>query len=259
MIMIGVNGLSQIAEKEEGWVEYGDDQNKVQLKIAKVATEMPDGFYLNSDIYGIVPTLRIFVNYDTLNNIENELLETSNIKESIKLDVYSTNREKLDEQLEIINLKYNTNLSSIYIDTSDKIMEKQITQVFLTSISILIIIITVVNLINVVVCDINLRMKDFSVLISIGISKKDMNKIILTEYLVYLIIPYIAGIALSLLTSYILFKTIDYYEYFNFNIPYIEIIILLTVILIAITSIIKYVNKKINNSEIIEIIKKNNI
>ena len=37
--MIGVNGLSQIAEKEEGWVEYGDDQNKVQLKIAKVAKQ----------------------------------------------------------------------------------------------------------------------------------------------------------------------------------------------------------------------------
>lgn len=257
--MIGVNGLSQIAEQEDGWVEYGDDQNKVQLKIAKVTTEMPDGFYFNSDIYGIVPTLRIFVNYDTLNNVENKLLGTSNIKEPIRLDIYSTDREKLDEQLELINLKYNTNIQSIYLGENKDIAEKQITQVFLTSISILIIIITVVNLINVVVCDINLRMKDFSVLISIGISKKDMSKIILTEYLVYLIIPYIAGIALSLLTSYILYKTIDYYEYFNFNIPYIEILILFIAILIIITSIIKYVNKKINNSEIIEIIKKNNI
>ena len=90
-------------------------------------------------------------------------------------------------------------------------------------------------------------------------SKKDMNKIILNEYLIYLIIPYIAGICLSLLISYILFKKIDYYEYFKFNIPYIEIIILLIVILIAVIGIIKYVNKKINSNEIIETIKKNSV
>ena len=238
-------------------VEYDSNMPKAALRIAKIATVMPDNINLNKD--KVIPRLCLLVNYDTLNNVMKSLLSSDARGEGITFSIESINTEELDKKVEEINAKYNTNLFSIHVDTGSAEAEKAITEIFLFSISTLFIGITIINLVNVIVCDANLRTRDLFVLVSLGMDNKKFNKMIIREYLIYLILPYILGTIIGLVAAYLLFQTTFQHEYFYFIIPYREIIIAFIAILLALLFIVKHINKKIKNNEVIENIKNENI
>ncbi len=236
-------------------VEYDSNCPKAALKIAKIATVMPDNIDVNKD--KVVPKLRVIMSYDTLNNVTESL--GSEVKSEINFYIESNNTEELDKKIEELNLKYNTEVSFKHVNVVTEETEKEITEIFLFSISMLFIGITIINLVNVIVCDANLRTRDLFVLISLGMDNKKFNKMIIREYLIYLILPYILGTIIGLVAAYLLFQSTFQHEYFYFIIPYREIVIAFIAILLALLFIVKHINKKIKNNEVIENIKNENI
>ncbi len=236
-------------------VEYDSNCPTAALRIAKIVTVMPDNININKD--KVVPKLRVIMSYNTLNNVTKSL--GSEVKSEISFHINSSNTEELDKKVEEINAKYNTDILFIHSYGIDTEAEKAITEIFLFSISTLFIGITIINLVNVIVCDANLRTRDLFVLISLGMDNKKFNKMIIREYLIYLILPYILGTIIGLVAAYLLFQTTFQHEYFYFIIPYREIIIAFIAILLALLFIVKHINKKIKNNEVIENIKNENI
>lgn len=238
-------------------IEYDSNMPEASLRIAKIASVMPDDINVNEN--KIVPRLRLLVNYNTLNNVMKLLLGSDVRGEGIIFSIESNNIEELDKKVEEINEKYNTDILFIHSYGIDTEAEKAISEIFLFSISALFIGITIINLVNVIVCDANLRTRDLFVLISLGMDNKKFNKMIIREYLIYLILPYILGTIIGLVAAYLLFQTTFQHEYFYFIIPYREIVIAFIAILLALLFIVKHINKKIKNNEVIENIKNENI
>jgi putative ABC transport system permease protein len=243
------NGKMQIV------VEERKNQPKSTLRIARVTTLMPDNINVNKD--KVVPKLRIIIGYDTLNKVNADF--GSEVKSEINFHINSSNTDELDKKVEEFNLKYGTEISFTHSYGIDTEAEKSISEIFLFSISTLFIGITIINLVNVIVCDANLRTRDLFVLISLGMDNKKFNKMIIREYLIYLILPYILGTIIGLVAAYLLFQTTFHHEYFYFIIPYREIVIAFIAILLALLFIVKHINKKIKNNEVIENIKNENI
>ncbi len=247
---------------------YGDNQQKINYQIAKVANFLPNGF-INSYSSGVIPEyIYIIVNHDTFFDMESSYDKEFGYDEddyipTIYMSINTNNRELLAEKLKQFENKYNTKyypvITSQYIDVENKVEQKSITQVFLYGFIILIMSITFINIVNVVINDTNIRLKDLSTLKSIGMDKRKFNKMLFLEYSSYLGISYGIGILLSLSFIYIIYTYTNDHKFYNLQIPYIEMIITTILLMLILFSIIKYINKKINKDNIIQLIKEESI
>lgn len=247
------------------FIEYGDNQKKIKLNIAKVANTLPKG--MKSFSNDNRPTICMIVNYDTLFDISWKLSIIDIKKEEHNLlttiSINATDRKLLDSALQQIAAKHKLNNYDVawtsYIDDENKVAEKRITQIFLYSFLTLIVVITVINIINVVINDANLRLKDFAVLKSVGMSKKQFNKMIFSEYFSYLGTATILGILLSFTVICAIYLFMDDHEFYNFQIPYLEIISVIILMSLILWGILKYINRKITKNDIINLIKRESV
>ena len=243
------------------YIEYGDNQEKVELKIANISTRLPKGIKRNSNT--ITPVIYIIVNEDTFNNTYFKLYNIDKEKDEYRiattLSINSSNRELLDKELEQIAYKHNIAnyelASTMYIDDgNNKVQKKQITQLILYTLIVFIMIITIINIANVVINDINFRQGDFAILKAIGMDKKQFNKMLFSEYFKYIGTATVLGIAISIFIIYTIYILTEDYQFYNFQIPYIEIMFVIISVIILLKCIIKYTNKKINKNSIIKLI-----
>lgn len=245
--------------------EYGDSQTKVKLKIEKVVNELPNVIRPSSSE---IPSFSLIMKESSLNNVEKTLIEQQlNETEEMNyqdimttIDVYTENRELLDETIKKIKLVHNIeDLTGLYIEPDYDIEKIEITKVFLFIVTVLIFVITLINIINIVVSDIAIRKQYFSILISIGMTKKQLVKMILSEYMKYFIISLLIGTIFSLITTYLGYKQIYNNELYLFKIP-IEGIVAIIIIFICILMLIKnYIGKKTEKNNIIDDIRNEKI
>ena len=108
-----------------------------------------------------------------------------------------------------------------------------------------------------------LRKSDFATLKSIGITNKEFNKMIIYESMMYSLKSLIIGIVISLGISYLIYKTI--YDQLSkadkvfYQLPYQGIIISILVVFVIILVTMRYSIKKIDEDNIIETIRNENI
>lgn len=125
--------------------------------------------------------------------------------------------------------------------------------------------ITVVTLIgitsvfNTITSNMQLRQKDFATLKSIGMTKKEFNRMITLESLFYSLKSLVIGIILGLIGSYAIYKLLSSGIDFRYVLPYKAIIISILFITIVVFIIMKYSINKVNKQNIIETIRKDNI
>ena len=84
------------------------------------------------------------------------------------------------------------------------INQKRITQLFLYSFTILIVVVTISNIVNTLSNDIENKSKNFAILNTLGMTKKQFLKISFLEYLTYLSISFVLGGCFSILVNYII-------------------------------------------------------
>ena len=153
-------------------------------------------------------------------------------------------------ELSAVNMEENAQAErSIYLLTS----------IFLYGFIAVITLIGVTNIFNTITSNLELRQKEFAMLKSVGMTKKEFNRMINLETIFYSIKALIYGIALGSVGSYLVYlataKKMDY----GYHFPLSATIISIVAVFVLVYIIMRYSMSKINKQNIIETIRKDNI
>lgn len=116
------------------------------------------------------------------------------------------------------------------------------------------------NIFNTISTNMQLRSKEFASLKSIGMTKKEFNRMIRLESLMYGIKSLIIGIPLGVLGVFAIFSSFSIGSVpMSFVFPWKAILISIAVVFVAVWLIMKYSISKVNKQNIIETIRNDNI
>lgn len=158
--------------------------------------------------------------------------------------------DKLDQKLFIDNLK------RINKDSKSMLV---IVSIFLYGFITVITLIGITNIFNTITTNMALRKKEFATIKSIGMTKKEFNKMINLEILFYLTKSLFYGIILGLIGSYLVYLSFASNYDAGFIIPIKSIVICSISVILLITVIMKYAIRKTDKQNIIETIRNENI
>ena len=235
---------------KEGDKIIGDleDNRKIEIPIAKITDKM---FESNSMISSDEPFY--IVSDEFMNKYE----------ENYSIGVMELNAEDSYKICGYIEENYKDILCMNYQKDIDQIKRVALLiSIFLYGFITVITLIGVTNIFNTITTNMNLRSKEFAMLKSIGMTKKEFNKMINLESIFYGIKSLMIGIILGLGLSYLIYRTIISSNTFNIlemELPIEAIIISVIFIMIVVGIIMRYSLNKINKQNIIETIRKDNI
>lgn len=177
--------------------------------------------------------------------------------------IYGTlyvNAEDVSELEKDIDANYQ-NISTINIqeeaDRQNSLI--LILAIFLYGFIIVISLIGVTNIFNTITSNMNLRSKEFANLKSIGMTKKEFNRMIRLESIFYGVKSIIIGLPLGVLGSYLLYLAFREGILMEYTFPVMPTAVAVIVVFLLIGGIMKYSLNKINKQNIIETIRKDNI
>lgn len=238
-------------DRIQGTVENRDDKNNsnknLDLEIVNIADKAPMNDR-NVSKYGM------FIISDELMDKIDEYY-CNNMK--INADNPDELCKKIDEEKDV-TLTY-TNYKELAEQENRMVM---LISIFLYGFIIVITLIGVTNIFNTITTNMNLRSKEFAMLKSIGMTKKEFNKMINLESIFYGVKSLIIGIILGLGISYFIYKVVigaEATEQLEFIIPIKSIVISILFIAIIVGIIMRYSLSKINKQNIIETIRNENI
>lgn len=172
--------------------------------------------------------------------------------------VQSSNADKLVEELEKLNIN-----GLQYVNFDEMAREERamslIVKIFLYGFITVITLIGVTNIFNTITSNMELRQKEFASLKSIGMTKKEFNRMINLETCFYSVKSLIYGIVLGLIGTFALYKAFSIKIEKGIYIPINPIIISIIAIFILVFIIMKYSMAKINKQNTIETIRNENI
>ena len=105
----------------------------------------------------------------------------------------------------------------------------------------------------------NLRKKEFAMLKSIGMTKKEFNRMIRLESIFYGVKSLVIGIPIGLVLSYGMYNVFRNSMEIEYVLPYKSIVVAVIFVAIVIGIIMRYSMSKINKQNIIETIRNDNI
>ena len=184
--------------------------------------------------------------------------------ETISMYAKSKDADKLDEEIEQYKQEKNIEDSEIRIFNIQENAKAQNAVVLVISIFLygfigVITLIGITNIFNTITTNMNLRKKEFAMLKSIGMTKKEFNRMIRLESIFYGVKSLIIGIPIGILLSYGMYNVFKDNMQMSYNLPLKAIIISIIFVSIIIGIIMKYSMSKINKQNIIETIRNDNI
>ena len=183
---------------------------------------------------------------------------------SIALYSNSNDAYKLDE--EIKQYKQENNITDNTIQTFN--MEESaraenaivlVISIFLYGFIGVITLIGITNIFNTITTNMNLRKKEFAMLKSIGMTKKEFNRMIRLESIFYGLKSLIIGIPIGIILSYGMYTVFRNNMEMEYVLPYKSIVISIIFVAVIIGIIMKYSMSKINKQNVIETIRNDNI
>ncbi len=228
----------KVNDKLEGYFTNNEDYT---FTIGATTEELPFGF---QDLGGKI----LFIS----DELFDELIDTTKLQIFYKADNASKLQDDIDNYLtrEIYTLNnYEENI---------KIMENLLTLVgiFLYGFIIVVSLIGITNIFNTITTNMELRRNEFAMLKSVGMTKKEFNKMLSLESIFIGCKSLIIGIPIGLLISYVIYK---YFNEVTYNLPLLAILISIITVFVLIILIMKYMVKKINKQNTIETIRNENI
>ena len=233
-----------------------DSSKEKSFVITKTTTERPMGLentYYDSGI--------IVVSQDFLEEVFGEKLDETYILDDLL--IYSEEDEILENTINDL-IKQNENYSELAVYNYNTAVEQQkriilVVAIFLYGFITVISLIGVTNIFNTITTNMILRSKEFAMLKSIGMTKKEFNRMIRLESIMYGLKALIIGIPLGILGSYFIYKAFALDTDFGYSLPIVPIIISIVFVFIIVGITMKYSLNKINKQNIIETIRKDNI
>ena len=174
------------------------------------------------------------------------------------INIQSSKPDRLVQEMK--NLK-NNNLGYSNFEESAK-QEKAMSlviKIFLYGFIAVITLIGVTNIFNTITSNMELRQKEFAMLKSIGMTKKEFNRMINLETIFYSTKALIYGIVLGLLGTFALYKAFSIKIDTEMYLPLQPIAISIVAVFILVFVIMKYSMAKINSQNTIETIRNENI
>ncbi len=231
-----------------------DGKEIFNMEIAKVTNELPTGFMEHSTFpYFIVSDEE----YDKITDLD--IYKEDIGIDNIQLEIYTENADELEKQLSQDEELRGININNIESMVSSQNRIVLWISVFLYGFIIVITLIGVTNIFNTITTNMNLRSKEFAMLKSIGMTKKEFNRMINLESIFYGIKSLIIGNILGIGLSYLIYKAIAEEMDFGFMLPYKSIIISIIFVMVIVGITMRYSLSKINKQNIIETIRKENI
>ena len=224
------------------------DNKKINSKVKSILTQVKETPCISESNF------KINMNKYELMNINFGYVKTKDNQETKYFEKAFDNKEKMFGNIVIVDV---TRISQNF-----KLLA-EISQILIYGFIIVLSLIGVTNIFNVVSSNMKLRKSDFATLKSIGITNKEFNKMIIYESMMYSLKSLIIGIVISLGISYLIYKTI--YDQLSkadkvfYQLPYQGIIISILVVFVIILVTMRYSIKKIDEDNIIETIRNENI
>ena len=215
---------------------------EISFEIGAIIDQMPIG--LEGQYYD---NLTLIINKDYLDlEVEPEVI----YYKSKNPDVLSLDIEERFPKVEVYNINEQVNaLKSILI----------IVSIFIYGFIIVVTLIGVTAIFNTITSNMELRKREFAMLKSIGMTKKEFNNMIYFESLFYSFKSLFFGTVIGLVGSNIVYRIFAKNWDFGFIFPTVPIVISCVFVVIIVLIIMKYSMKKIEKQNIIETIRKENI
>lgn len=174
-----------------------------------------------------------------------------------KLLIDTNNSEQLTKDIASID-------SDLYVYDISKVAKEEksmilVISIFLYGFITVITLIGTTNIFNTITSNMELRQKEFAMLKSVGMTKKEFNRMINLETLFYSTKALIYGTILGIIGSYAVHKSFSKMYETAYVIPYKAIIICIIFVFIIVYIIMRYSINKINKQNTIETIRKDNI
>ena len=235
------------------------ESNKEKKKLDVIMIDsLPMGFDL---MYTDSPIM--ILNEDAFDHLA-DIFEIKSI--SHELFINSTDSKKLNKKINEYKIDNNKDMYVVNIDEAAKQMKNMIllVSILLYGFISVIILIGITNIFNTITTSMNLRRREFAIMQSVGMSKKELSKLVLFESMLYGIKSLLYGLPLGILGSYLMYKstavTVNGSNSIStYNLPYTSIIISIIFTFIIIIFIMKLSLSKINKQNIIETIRNENI
>ena len=115
------------------------------------------------------------------------------------------------------------------------------------------------NMYNAINTNLDIRKREVVSLITIGMEKKQINKMLLIENAICGVLALALGIVIGLSVSYMVYLTSIDYNWYSFEIPWLSIVISIVGIVIVTFISTIYLKKKIFSENLIEVLKQEEI
>lgn len=232
-------------------IELVDQNNESSKSVKLVVGE------LLSDNYPVGVERRIGDN--TLNIVGNYKYMDKEVIDGGVIAIFYNSEEpyELAENIKKINDK-------IYVDNIDEAVSKTKSMILILSIVsysfiLVLTLIGVTSVFNTINSNMELRKSEFATLKSVGMTKKEFNRMINLESFFYSFKSLFYGLILGLIGSYVVFKIFEFDYSFSYILPLKAIILAIVFIVVIVLIIMRYSIKKINKYNIIETIRNNNV
>lgn len=174
-----------------------------------------------------------------------------------QISINSSDPDKLQE--DITKMGKNLDVLNVAADVKAQKAMILVIKIFLYGFIAVITLIGVTNIFNTITSNMELRQKEFAMLKSVGMTKKEFNRMINLETLFYGTKSLIYGIILGLLGTFAMYKAFSMKIDSGVYIPVIPIILSVVFVFVLIFIIMRYSIAKINKQNTIETIRKDNI
>lgn len=241
--------LNKFENKRGDIINIGIKDKHIEIEVCAVTNEIPMGLSSESNYQSMaIASDEFFDNYKS---------ETDTERVSIYID--SSNPDKLQDDIEeyMGDYVYTVNYNKEYKTQKSLFI---LISIFLYGFIGVIALIGITSIFNTITTSMELRSKEFAMLKSVGMTKKEFNKMINLESIFYGSKSLIIGIPIGIGISYALFKVLckDIIE-FSYQFPINGIIISFIAVFLLVSAIMKFSQNKINKQNIIETIRRDNI
>lgn len=228
----------------KGTVEDSEQKEQdVEIKVGTISNTKPDGIEKSNYTGGY-----LIVNIDEYKDL--------NFKPHL-ITIQSNNADQLEKDIEKLNLKLN--IYNIEASAKEERGMVLVVKIFLYGFITVITLIGVTNIFNTITSNMELRQKEFAMLKSIGMTKKEFNRMINLETIFYGTKSWIYGTIAGLLGTILMYKAFSIKIEKGIYIPINAIIISAIFVFIFVFIIMKYSINKINKQNTIETIRNENV
>lgn len=226
------------------------NDTQYNIEILAKTEEIPAGVNI---LYN--PDAFIIVSEDFINKVGYKTIALySNSKDAYKLDEeikqYKQENNITDNTIQTFNMEESARAENAIV---------LVISIFLYGFIGVITLIGITNIFNTITTNMNLRKKEFAMLKSIGMTKKEFNRMIRLESIFYGLKSLIIGIPIGTILSYGMYTVFRNNMEMEYVLPYKSIVMSIVFVAVIIGIIMKYSMSKINKQNVIETIRNDNI